>query len=455
MNAVVHESRDLPNYFLKEELGMSRRLNISYEGVRNKFLIANDLDSSVKRDIRSSNASYEYTIDSLPDGYSRLNIILKEKNYRHAFYVKGNKAISALYYYTHSWNRVETKHFRFLLSDSTLFNKTSANRLEQFLESMFTLLHFTRQERKLLEKEKIIYILCKDQNDIEQVTGFKTLGMYIVAFDEIVTTYNCHYHELLHLLINYKLKHLPLYTHPLLQEGFAVAYGGRGGKEPGIILDAGYFLVKSEILDYPSLLIRSDFLKQDASVSYPVSGLYNLFLMKTLGAKKYLEVYRNCSTTEHNIDGITINERTLPSAGKWQTFINTYAQHPGISLNVSTENTEQIFRSAAANIFENETSYSFWMKDTVCFAPNVPERPYKSSRFAELASGRPYHGEKYMIIANEQEISVYNLYTNNVIANIVGPFSVPPMEIPKKDGWFEFSVKKNLFEEQLDDLLIY
>ena len=174
-----------------------------------------------------------------------------------------------------------------------------------------------------------------------------------------------------------------------------------------------------------------------------------------LGVKKYLELYRTYSRTEEKINNIKIDERTLPPKGKWQTFIDAYTQHPEISLNVQTENTEQIFRSAAANIFENDTRYIFRMKDTLCFVPNDPERTYVSNRFSELTRGKPYHGEKYMIIANEQEINVVNLYTNNVIANIVGPFSVPPTEIPKNDGWFEFSLKKNLFEENLEGLLIY
>lgn len=455
MNAVVHENHGLQKYFLPEELILSRRLNISYEGVKNKFLIACDLDSSIRQGIRNLTLNYDYTIDSLSEGYSRLNVTVKERNYTHAFYFKGNKAVSPIYYYTHNWPRRETKHFRFLLSNTAMFNQTSSRRLEQFLDSIFILLHFTKQDRALLEKEKIIYILCKDGSEIERVTGFPTLGMYIVAFDEVVTTYNCHYHELLHLLMNFKLKHLPLYTHPLLQEGFAVAYGGRGGKEPDVILDAGFYLIKSEALNYTSLLKRSEFLQQDASLSYPVSGLYNVFLMTSLGAKRYLRLYRNYSRTEDKINTVRIDEHDLPSASKWQKFIDAYRQHKNVSLNISSENTEQIFRSATANIFENDSSYIFWMKDTLLLAPNDSMRPSFSNRFSELVQGKIYHGEKYLIIANQQEISLYNLYTNNLIANIIGPFTFPPKEIPKKDGWFEFSIKKSVFDEEMDDLVIY
>ncbi|MCZ7612273.1 MAG: hypothetical protein M5T52_01650 [Ignavibacteriaceae bacterium] len=54
---------------------------------------------------------------------------------------------------------------------------------------------FTDEEKKTIQKEKLIYILCKDENEIEKLTGYKARGMGNLAYDYVITTYNCHYHE--------------------------------------------------------------------------------------------------------------------------------------------------------------------------------------------------------------------------------------------------------------------
>jgi hypothetical protein len=142
-----------------------------------------------------------------------------------------------------------------------------------------------------LKKEKIIYILCKDEDEIEKLTGYKARGMFNLAYDYVISTFNCHYHELLHLLMNYKLKNIPPYTHSFLQEGFAVSFGGRGGKEPEVILNLGCFIAESKFLEYKELLSLDKFRNFDVSMSYPLSGLYNNFIISNFGIDNYLKLY--------------------------------------------------------------------------------------------------------------------------------------------------------------------
>jgi len=61
-------------------------------------------------------------------------------------------------------------------------------------------------------------------------------------------------------------------------------------KEPEIILDLGLFLVKSGMADIKSLIVKDGFYTYDVSLSYPMSGLYNYFLIKELGVAKYLNL---------------------------------------------------------------------------------------------------------------------------------------------------------------------
>ena len=54
-----------------------------------------------------------------------------------------------------------------------------------------------------------------------------------------------------------------------------------------MILNLGLFLEQSEFLGYSELLTKSNFLEHDPSMSYPLSGLYNLFLIEELDVADY------------------------------------------------------------------------------------------------------------------------------------------------------------------------
>ena len=59
------------------------------------------------------------------------------------------------------------------------------------------------------------------------------------------------------------------------------------------------------------------------------------------------------------------------------------------------------------------------------------------------------YSEKYLIIANQNEISIYNIYSNNLIGKYVASFSVPVKSVLMKNDFFEIAVKKELFDEEL------
>lgn len=455
IDKVVDNSPVLSDVVAPEELRLSERLGISYEGIVNKFLIAYDLDSTITSSIKNNKLTYQAQWENLDGDYRKLIFSVPQQLYQHAFFFKNEKLISPVSYYTRNWQKRENEHFKFLISDTTLFNHYSIKRLEDFLTSAFRDLKFTQQERELLGKEKIYYYLCRDENEIEQITGFRTLGMYIIAYDYVVTTYNCHYHELLHLLVNFKLRHLPLYTHPFFQEGLAVALGGRGGKEPNVILDVGYYMQKSGMLDYRELLDRRNYLKNDPSLTYPVSGLYNAFLLRELGADAYLKLYRNYSANEEMIDTIVIDEHDLPLENIWNSFLDAYPLHPAINFGEKEEGSTIITQNERASIMASDTSYSFRVKDTLLLTVGSPIQGYRSKKFAETFPGRNYAVEKYLIIADSNEINVYNLYTNNLIANFVTGFSIPPMEVPRENNLYIFNVKKSVFDEGLPGVTIH
>jgi hypothetical protein len=88
------------------------------------------------------------------------------------------------------------------------------------------------------------------------------------------------------------------------------------------------------------------------------------------------------------------------------------------------------------------------VKNRLLLNSKIPDDTYKSILYPQLVSGSKYHGEKYLVRANKNEIGIYNLFTNNLIASFVTSFSITEKEVPQKDGYFEFSVNADSFDEE-------
>ncbi len=452
--ALLNNRSNLQKFVLPEELALSNRLDINYTEIDDKFLISNDVDSSLRADISNNNLNFTYNVESLDGSYSKLILLIPSKNFSREYLFKDSFLISRPYYYARNWKKIESKYFIFYISDPLLFNDYSIKRLDNFVERISGILKYNDKDLAKLRKNKINYYLCKDDKEIKLLTGYDARGLYLIPYDYIITTYSCHYHEILHLLINYKFKKIPLYTTPFLQEGFAVAFGGRGGKEPGVILDMGAFLEESVFLNFNALLSRQDFYKIDATMSYPVAGLYNKFLINELGIEKYLSLYKMYSSNEKRVNNIEININNLPSENKWMNYFNHYSDSNKIKIAEGNFNSFKEFarRENSFIISEDSSYYMFRVYDTVLISPPTKARNYKSKIFTELLPGRKYKGEKYGVFADSNEISIYNFYSNNLIAKYVRSFTVTQKRVSRHDNLYQFFVKKEVFDEALREV---
>ncbi len=446
---LITNSPDISNYINPNELKIAKRFGIEYEGIENKFLIANEIPKEFTNDLLTGTIKYEYKLEGLEDNFSLLTITIPTLTLKSEYFLKDSFLVTSTYYHARNWKTITSDHFQFFVSDETLFNDYSINLLEDFINRMTEILSFTVDERNKLKEKKIFYFLCRDEEEIQKVTGFATRGIFILAQDHVITTYNTHYHELLHFLINYKLRKLPLYTHPFLQEGFAVAFGGRGGLEAHTISEMGVFLIKSGFANYKELLSKLDFQKTDASISYPISGLYTEFLMKNIGIDNYLKLYRKYSGSSEKVLSEKINENDLLSDDKWNLFIDSLSSQNPIMINTElfVSDYKLITKQNDFEVYENEKEYLFKIRDTLLISTPTILSNFKSKIFSQHFPNRKYNSEKYLIIANQNEISVYNLFTNNLIGKYVASFSLPPKTVPYKDGFYEFVIKKDLFDE--------
>jgi hypothetical protein len=447
---LLNNPEELVKWVQEDELEICKRLGINYFGVQNKFLISYDVSDEMRKRIADGTVQADYQIQQLGGEYSKLSLHFKGEEDSAEYFFEGARLVGPVCYHSRDWQRFETDYFVFIVSDGSLFNTYSARKLDAFVAKTLDVLEVSQALKTKLRKEKIFYFRCKDTDEINNITGYASRGMYILAYDYIVTTFNCHYHEIVHLLVNYKLQDIPPYTHPFLQEGIAVALGGRGGREQPVIMNLGVFLELSEFASYNDLLSYTSFAGTDPSLSYPLCGLYGEFLIKEIGIGKYLALYERFSGENSQAD---IPENILPPVERWEAHLQSFAGSQQIQVQPIEEATcNPIFMDALAEICQGTAGVHFKIEGVVLFSEAQAPKNYHSSIFKELFPTEHYRGEKYAITANENEISVYNLYTNDLLAKYVPSMSVQKSLIVLKDGRYVFSVNKNVFDEDIRGL---
>ena len=432
------------------DLKTSERLGIQYEGVFAKLLCAQELDSATRSGIEVGRLDYRIKVDSLNATYQKLTMTVAGTARPYEFYFKLGKFVLASTYHSRNWGSFESEHFRFRFSDSSLVNSYAIERLEQFFIATAKMLEYSQEQLELMGREKIEYILCRDPREVEELTGYESRGMYELASDRVITCYNAHFHELVHLMVNFKLGTLPLRTHPFLQEGIAVAVGGRGGIERGVMTEMACFLVESGMANMDELLSAEGFTQSHSSISYPVCGLYSEFLLQEIGINSFFDLYRRNSTVQENIGGLLLNKGELPAESKWLAYVKKRGAQHAIELEPSDKDFKEIYSDSLIAISMGPSQYLIRTRAKAAFGGGDIRGNYHSTIFAQEFGEREYREEEFAIVANSDEIKIYNLYTNNLIANLVGSFRNPALTIPSENGVFSFVVNKSAFNTSFE-----
>jgi len=446
-DALIYDKVEISDYINKDELKHSSRLGIEYTGVKNKILIGYELPDEIKSGISSD--KYKYEINELPlaDTYTEVTFNVPAANYSRKYYFD-NGFVTNSTYCPWLWEKKESKYFAFRIEEPMYFNDYCIKRLDDFVDMIADTLGFTISERRILEKEKIGYVFCKDENSVEKITGFKAKGMAMLGSDVVVTSYQTHFHEVAHILINYKLKKSGLYTLPFFMEGFAVAVGGRGGMASRVVTDLGYYLEKSGILTYDSILTNEGFYNNDASMSYAVAGLYNTFLLSELGGKKYMELYKKVNGDLEFVKEIS-DDIIDPSAKvNFREFLVTYRNNQMFEcdiLKLKNDNCQMIIGVGTicdeGNMLHCKIYSGMVFGDTLTkVEKNYQSRIYSSNHFREVYN----NAFNYLITSNETTIKVYDLFNDEIIGVFEKSFSLNDQIVLDK-SFNEFGVYKNIF----------
>jgi len=435
-DALIYDKAEISEYINNDELKHSSRLGIEYTGIKNKFLIGYELPDEIKSGIASGKYKYEIKEQPLADTYTEVTFNLPAANYSRKYYFD-NGFVTNSTYCPWLWEKKESKYFAFRIEEPMYFNDYCIKRLDQFVDMIADTLGFTISERRILEKEKIGYIFCKDENSVEKITGFKAKGMAMLGTDVVVTSYQTHFHEVAHILINYKLKKPGLYTLPFFMEGFAVAVGGRGGMAPRVVTDLGYYLEKSGILTYDSILTNEGFYNNDASMSYAVAGLYNSFLLSELGGEMYLELYKKAYGDLEYVKKLNADFIKLPSIELFETYLEKYEKDTIFyidSLDIlgqCVRNSPFAFKNNFVNFFVNK-DFQFGPDD------NYYETKLVSRKSKELL-GNENIGYQFSIFCDSLSVNIYDFYNDELIFSYNRNLNVKPLIVPLIYGHYVFS----------------
>ena len=311
---VAEEWEKAETYWLPEEIRASKRLGIVYTGIETKYDCASPLINALE-DIRNGDVQVTVTDAVHHDDWAQISVqltALGESSAIPYYLVKSEgdwRLASPLFVYARNWKRHDTRYVTVHFNNASLINEYALNDLDGFVVSMGEHLALSEAEMERLEKEKIDYYLCSEE-EIEKLTGFSTYGMTNLQFDAIISRRLPHYHEMVHLLVNYALKELPLYTLPCLQEGVAVCFGGRWDKSLQVVFQVGHFTLAQKFFQLEDVLTYDAFHQTvgNPDFSYPLSGIFVKFLIEQFGIERFKALYRELSGTDTAVRAFSLED---------------------------------------------------------------------------------------------------------------------------------------------------
>jgi len=454
LKQLVDYDSSLTQWVLKSELDKSRRFGIDYRTPMDKFFIQYDIEENIRRLVTRGRLKYQFEIEPLNSGYSRLIFKLAARDYKTAFYFKEDSLTTPYDYYSRDWKEFVTKYMRVRASDPRMFPATAARQLDDFVDSLIVLLQLDEEKAAMLQQQKLDYLICVDTDEIEKVSGFNTRGLAILATDRIITTFPLHKHEVAHLLINLALPKPPLFVHPFMQEGFATAVGGRGGKTPEVISEIGVFLQKSTFMTVEEIRKRKDFQNSDASLSYPLSGVYNSFLLEQWPIDRYLRFYSSLGSVTSKAVPHKVYPDSLPADSLFEAYIAIVDMKKTVRFPDSLPESSPLLDAHWGKVWEDGEDYVFSIRGGIQLTPPDPVRNLLSSEFRAIFPDVRYGGQQFFLEVTKGEVKLFNFYTANLDAFYSTGLSMNPIEVQGADGNFQFILPKRVFPLPLENMTI-
>jgi hypothetical protein len=426
----VWDNQDSIDDFLTPSIAhKSNKHNISYNITYNKFLIGNIGLKAYSE--QNPQLKVSHPLVKVEDSYYH-NYIEVNGQRGYEFYISENNVLSRVDYHTRNWKQLDSQYLTYHFPLDSPIPQEAMQILDKRIETFFT--YFPEQNHELdsLRMYKLDYFYCPDMDTIEKLTSYKTRGILLLNQDYVISTYPAHFHEVTHFLINYYLQSNELYTHTFLQEGLAVAIGGRGGTSTGALMEAGKFLIDTGMVNYSDYYDIAMFGAEHASLSYPVAGLLTRIILDHYKPEEYLALYKKYSNSTCRFSNI--------SELSWLTkdAIDEYMKDNNFKT-IFLSGKEQDYR----NMYSGETLQISVSKEMLQFkCKGDINFDYKDDSFNETENGR------YSLKCSDEEIRLTDNLLGEVISSWSINFTLSDEKIPFVDGYYQFFLEKAVFSLQ-------
>jgi hypothetical protein len=447
--------------WLHEDLAASRRLGIRYLDQPFKLDSASSLVLNRER-YRAGEVHASVGEVKVDGATARIRILLQEgsradsTSYFAVATDRGWRLASPITALTADWPRSNTEFLEIRVMPPWNISDAVVLALDRFVTETCARLEIGQERLELLRTRKIGYVWCPEET-VAELVGAPTRGVALLQTDTVVTAEPCHLHEVAHLLVNFGLQELPLYTLPFLQEGTAVALGGRWGRGPEVMHGMGRFALDAGLLQPEELLTFESFWSHMPDLTYAPSGVLVGCLLDLLGGGRFLELYRDLSGDLVHVRSLeleTVRSRLATAAGlRWEEVRSRLDEYMdrlscGGLLSGDLEGGEPVDRLEGGNLTVTLTSDGAWLNWTIqaLAGPAVgavlfrgpdslPEAiPEPGSRlFAEQFPDREFNGELMALVFSPEEIGLYNFWTDLLTAKFVASFC-PELAVVVNEG---------------------
>jgi hypothetical protein len=315
---------------------------------------------------------------------------------------------------------------------------------------------------------KIEYFYCDSDSTVQKITGHLTKGTTDLASNDIISAFFPHYHELVHLLVNMKIRELPLYVLPLIREGIAVHYGGRWGKAPSALDDLGGFLVKEKFIEIDSILTMADFERNaQADIAYPVAGLFAGYLLEKIGWDDYQRLYLDLSgefDSLYIMGKETVKQHLLTATAidSWENliadfidYISTMGEEERVIKPGAIADGDELFTNDRVTIRENGDWLSFEFNGgesqpagNLLFGHDTRLENVRSLAFDEqYQDSVVFGGYRFGIRYDTNEAGLYDYVSNQLVAKYI--WGITPSEdyYDQSTQQIAISLRKDLMGE--------
>lgn len=385
-------------------------------------------------------------------------------------------------YIGRDWQVLETKFLRVRTHSAMthFLNDALLAEVDEFVLRLSNSLGLTQMDMDATKEQKIEFFYCDSDKTVETITGALVKGTLDLASNDIISAGFPHYHELVHLLVNIRLKTMPLYTLPLFREGVAVHFGGRWGKTPEALKDLSAFLYRQGLVDIDSILTMDGFSRDaSADIVYPIAGSFAGFLIKRIGITPYFQLYRRLSGDLPELqrlshDSVAVIIASGLNLDDWPSVVVAFDSYieetqsgyrlasPGATgatgASGATGETGQgkvLLETSDCKVIENSewVGFEFAYKGqdgsgTLLFGVDKRFGEKRSRLFDEqFGDDHEFGGYRFSVRFDRNEAGLYDYVSNQLVAKHIEGISPPGNYMSEDSTRIRFRVRRELLGE--------